>query len=184
MLTEGDTYDVDGDDGVEGKCMTQDAPSFTEALSQITDNVKDNEYMVVICTFAQGSAQHGDWRQEISKACAENPKVIDASTLTQNTVVGDVLGKVIVMVNTYTAGEVANSKCLFYNMGMTLNQGEFTSQQYYQVPLQSNNITNTGITIYGTHAQITTDGNSYNDNDRGYVPSLSERRGKVQNILD
>lgn len=180
----GDTYDVDGDDGVEGKCMTQDAPSFTEALSQITDNVKDNEYMVVICTFAQGSAQHGDWRQEISKACAENPKVIDASTLTQNTVVGDVLGKVIVMVNTYTAGEVANSKCLFYNMGMTLNQGEFTSQQYYQVPLQSNNITNTGITIYGTHAQITTDGNSYNDNDRGYVPSLSERRGKVQNILD
>ena len=50
----------------------------------------------------------------------------------------------------------------------------------YQVPLQSNNITNTGITIYGTHAQITTDGNSYNDNDRGYVPSLIERRGKVQ----
>ena len=54
----------------------------------------------------------------------------------------------------------------------------------YQVPLQSNNITNTGITIYGTHAQITTDGNSYNDNDRGYVPSLIERRGKVQNILN
>ena len=180
----GSTYNVDGDDGVGGKCMTQDAPSFTEALSQITDNVKDNEYMVVICTFAQGSTIHGDWRQEISKACAANPKVIDARTLTQNTVVGDVLGHVIVMVNTFTEGEVADSKCLFYNMGMTLNQGEFTSQPYYQVPLQSNNITNTGITIYGTHAQITTDGNSYNDNDRGYVPSLSERQGKVQNILD
>lgn len=190
----GSTYNVDGDDGVEGKCMTQDAPSFTEALSQITDNVKDNEYMVVICTFAQGSAQHGDWRQEISKACAENPKVIDASTLTQNTVVGDVLGHVIVMVNTYTAGEVANSKCLFYNMGMTLNQSEFTSQDYYKVPLQSDNITNTGITIYGTHAQITTDGNEgYNDggdpddpnyDGRGYVPTLDERKTKVQNILD
>lgn len=180
----GSTADVDGDDGVEGKCMTDDAPSFEDALTQITDNVKDDEYMVVICTFAQGSAQHSDWRKAISDACAKNDKVIDASTLTQNTVVADVLGYVIVIVNTYTQGEVADSKCLYFNMGMTLNQSEFTGNPYYQVPLTARNVTNTGVMIYGTHAQITTENNSYNDTDRGYVPSLAERWGKVQNILN
>lgn len=177
----GTTHDING-----GKCTDDSALSFADALKQITNKVEDDEYMVVICTFAQGSTQNNkyDWRQAISDACDNNEKVINASTLTQNTVVGDVLGHVIVMVNTYTTGEVANSKCLFYNMGMTLDQGKFTSQPYYQVPLQSDNITNTGITIYGTHAQITTDKDSYNDDERGYVPSLSDRQDKVQNILD
>lgn len=180
----GGTYDVDGDDGVNSKCMTQDAPSFVDALKQITDEVKDDEYMVVICTFAQGSTKHGDWRQEISDACANNEKVIDASTLTPNTVVGDVLGKVIVMVNTFTTGEVADSKCLYFNMGMTLNEAEFTSQPYYQVPIQSDCINPTGITLYGTHAQITTTGNSYYNDERGYVPSIEDRKVKIQNIWD
>ena len=180
----GDTHNVDGDDGVEGKCMTQDAPSFVEALGQITDNVKEDEYMVVICTFAQGSTKHGDWRQEISDACANNEKVIDASTLGPNTVVGDVLGKVIVMVNTFTEGEVADSKCLYFNMGMTLIQSEFTSQPYYQIPILSDCIDPTNITLYGTHAQITTDGNSYYNDERGYVPSIEDRKVKIQNIWD
>ena len=178
----GNTYNVDGDDGVNLKCMTQDAPSFVEALGQITDNVKEDEYMVVICTFAQGSTKHGDWRQEISNACANNEKVIDASTLGPNTVVGDVLGKVIVMVNTFTEGEVADSKCLYFNMGMTLIQNEFTSQPYYQIPILSDCIDPTNITLYGTHAQITTTGNSYYNDERGYVPSIEDRKVKIQNI--
>ena len=164
--------------------MTTDAPSFADALKQITDQCKDEEYMVVICTFAQGSAVYGDWRKAISDACAANDKVKDANKLSENSVVADVLGKVIVIVNTYTEGEVSESPCFYFNMGMTLNQGEFTGQDYYEVPMLKNNIANSGITIYGTHAQITTDGDSYNDDDRGYVPSLSEREGKAQNILD
>lgn len=178
----GGTYNVEGDDGANLKCMTQDAPSFTDALEQITNNVKEDEYMVVICTFAQGSTKHGDWRQEISNACANNEKVIDASTLGPNTVVGDVLGKVIVMVNTYTTGEVADSKCLYFNMGMTLDQTEFTSQPYYQIPILSDCIDPTNITLYGTHAQITTTGNSYYNDERGYVPSIEDRKVKIQNI--
>ena len=178
----GDTYNVVGDNGERLKCMTQDAPSFTDALGQITDNVKEDEYMVVICTFAQGSTKHGDWRQEISNACANNEKVIDASTLGPNTVVGDVLGKVIVMVNTFTEGEVADSKCLYFNMGMTLIQSDFTSQPYYQIPILSDCIAPTNITLYGTHAQITTTGNSYYNEERGYVPSIEDRKVKIQNI--
>ncbi len=164
--------------------MDTNAPSFADALKQITDEVKDDEYMVVICTFAQGSAVHDDWRKAISDACAANDKVKDARELSENSVVADVLGKVIVIVNTYTEGEVSESPCFYFNMGMTLNQGEFTGQDYYKVPMLKNNITNSGITIYGTHAQITTDKNSYNDDDRGYVPSLTEREGKAQNILN
>ena len=178
----GGTYDVDGDDGANLKCMTQDAPSFVDALGQITNNVKEDEYMVVICTFAQGSTKHGDWRQEISNACANNEKVIDASTLGPNTVVGDVLGKVIVMVNTFTEGEVADSKCLYFNMGMTLIQSDFTSQPYYQIPILSDCIAPTNITLYGTHAQITTTDNSYYNEERGYVPSIEDRKVKIQNI--
>lgn len=175
----GDTYNVDG-----GKCMTQAAPTFVDALKQITDNVKDDEYMVVICTFAQGSTVHGNWRKEISDACANNDRVINASTLNENSVVGDVLGKVIVIINTYTEGKVADSKCLFFNMGMTLTQAEFTDNKYYQRPLMYNNITNSGITMYGTHAQICSRDNGYTDDDRGYAPSFSEREEKVNNILE
>lgn len=164
--------------------MTTDAPSFADALKQITDQCKDEEYMVVICTFAQGSAVYGDWRKAISDACKANDKVKDANDLSENSVVADVLGKVIVIVNTYTEGEVSESPCFYFNMGMTLNQGEFTGQDYYEVPMLKNNISTSGITIYGTHAQITTDGNSYNDDNRGYVPSLTEREGKAQNILN
>ena len=168
------------------KYMNSNATTFSNALKQVTDIVKDEEYMVVICTFAQGSLQAldgSDWRQYISNACANNDKVINANELSENSVVGDVLGKVIVIVNTYTPGAVNDSKCFYFNMGMTLNSEDF-GEEYYKVPLLKNNSTESGITIYGTHAQITTDGNSYNDNDRGYVPSLTEREGKAQNILN
>lgn len=184
----GDTYDVTGDDGIEGKCMNG-SPTFESALTQITDEVKDDEYMVVMCTFAQGSTQHGDWRQAISDVCANNDKVIMASELTENTVVGDVLGRVIVIVNTFTKGEVKGSKCLFFDMGMTLKESDWSDlnnpDKYYKAPLTWYNSIESGITIYGTHAQITTDGdNGYTDEDRGYVPSFNQREQMITNILN
>ena len=173
-----------GDDN--NKYLNSNAPSFANALEQITKNVKYDEYMVVMCTFAQGSVQTGDWRQAISDACANNDKVIEASSLNPNTVVGDVLGKVIVIVNTFTPGEVANSKCLFFNMGITLVENEFMNNDYYKSPLQWYNITNSGLTMYGTHAQATTNSTTdsgENDSSRGYMPSFYDREDKVQNIL-
>ena len=184
----GATYDVTGDDGIEGKCMNG-SPTFESALTQITDEVKDDEYMVVMCTFAQGSTQHGDWRQVISDVCANNDKVIMASELTANTVVGDVLGRVIVIVNTFTKGEVKGSKCLFFNMGMTLDESDWSDlnnpDKYYKAPLTWYNSIESGIKIYGTHAQITTDENGYNDQTgRGYVPSFAQREQMITNILN
>ena len=171
-----------------GKVMTNSAPTFEETLSEITKHVQLEEYMVVICTFAQDSYDYnrdnGGWEQRISEICANNSAVIDARDLDQNTVVKDVLGKVIVIVNTENSVSIANSKCLFMNMGMTLNRAEFTGYPYYQRSLTDGNNVPSGIEVYGTHAQLSTDRNQgYTSSSRGYIPSLTERKEKGQNIL-
>ena len=106
--------------------------------------------------------------------------------MNENTVVGDVLGKVIVIVNTYTEGEVVNSKCMFFNMSLLLDENEFKNYSYYKKPLYWYNITESGITMYGTHAQATNDFDSqgsYDSDRKSYVPTLDERKTKLQNIL-
>lgn len=145
--------------------------------------------MVVICTFAQGSADHnranGGWEKEISDICAKKGKLVfDAKQLNQNTVVKDVLGSVIVIVNTENSVSIPDSKCLFMNMGMTLDQAEFTNNSYYQKSLTYGNNGLSGIDVYGTHAQLTARGNQGENTDRGYAPSLAERRLKGENILN
>ena len=179
-----DNYEVDG----ARYLRSDDNPmTFETALGQVVSNVKNDEYMVVMCTFAQGSVVTGDWRKEISDACDKYPgKIVEASSLNENTVVGDVLGKVIVIVNTYTPGEVTNSKCMFFNMSLLLDENEFMNNPYYEKPLYWYNTTNSGITMYGTHAQATIDysdqGETISDR-QSYVPSLAERKTKLQNIL-
>lgn len=177
-----DTYTIDG-----LNCVRDDqATTFETALKTITDQVKDDEYMVLICTFAQGSYNYGNgqWRQAISDACANNSTVFDGRNITPETVVGDVLGKVIVIVNTYTPGAISGSKCLFMDMGITLDEQEFTGSNYFEKPLQYENTTNSGITMYGTHAQITSPENyDASSDERGYAPTLNERETKLNNIL-
>lgn len=172
----------------EGRYLRSDdnPMTFETALGQVVSNVKSDEYMVVMCTFAQGSAIYGDWRKEISDACEKyQGKIVEASSLNENTVVGDVLGKVIVIVNTYTPGEVTNSKCMFFNMSLLLDENDFKNNPYYEKPLYWYNTINSGITMYGTHAQATyVDRDGEYDSDRqSYVPSLTERKTKLQNIL-
>lgn len=175
-----------------GKVMTN-STTFEATLSEITKpfqdpNKEDDEFMVVICTFAQGSydynRENGGWEKQISEICAKNDYVIDAKKLNQNSVVKDVLGKVIVIVNTENSVSIPDSKCLFMNMGMTLDQAEFTNNSYYQKSLTYGNNGLSGIDVYGTHAQLTARGNQGENTDRGYAPSLAERRLKGENILN
>lgn len=163
------------------------ATTFEEALYTLTKQVKYNEYMVLICTFAQGSYNYksGYWRQAISDVCDNNDKVYDGRYLTPETVVGQVLGKVIVIVNTNTSGAISGSKCLFMDMGITLDEEEFTGSNYFEKPLQYENITNSGITVYGTHAQISSNNENGEDTgDRGFAPSLGQRQEKLNAILN
>lgn len=180
----GSTYDVMGDNGERLKCMTQDAPTFASALTEITSKVQEDEYMVVYCTFAQGSTVYGDWRAEIAKACANNESVIDARTLDANSTVADVLGRVIVIVSTYTEGGV-QSKTFFTDMRNELDE-EYAKTDYLVRPLTYNNNTSSGISLYATYAQITNNGNGATGTtgDRGYEPTLTERQTKCENLLN
>lgn len=147
---------------------------------------------MVFCTFAQNSYEktEGEWMKAISDVCAKNKKVIDASKISANTVVGDVLGKVIVIVNcekdpsTITNLPHGSSKCLFTYTPITLNEGNFHSLQWCTGKIV-NSATPT-LEMYSSQAQTmaTLDATSgFTDDDRGYCPTLAERIEKSQNIL-
>ena len=193
----GDTY-YEGALNTGNQFMQEDATiTFAEALNEITQNIynedgtKKDEYMVVYCTFAQGSGQPTDgrnWRNEIATACANNLDVVDAHTLTANSTVADMLGRVIVIVSTKYENEEVQSKTLFANLQNELDENEFTTSKYFVRNLTFNNTTNSGIQLYATYAQITADRNGVNvsgelDN-RGYGPTLDERQTKCDNLLD
>lgn len=193
------TADAGNTTNVSGKKVMTDAnnPAFEENLSEITGNVKSDEYMVLICTFAQDSyiADGNNWIEYISNACEKNSDVYDAKLLSPNTLVGDVLGKVIVIVN--TEGEQTelpeNSKCLFVNMPMTMSANDFSGVlDERESPIhkaKGTDVVETDISIYHTHAQTTKNqdaaytGNGQNG-DRGYVPSKGQRITEINNILD
>lgn len=192
-----------GDDG--NRYMNPYATSFEDALDQIVNSLSENtdEYMVVVCTFAQGSANYvydtnADgtnkvWIHKISEICNQSKydgKIVDGSTLTPNTVVGDVLGKIIIIVNTYTEATINDSKCLYMDVRMELDQNEFKNYSYLTRNLNYWDTLNgtSGIKVYATHAQLTvndqTTTNGNEDSGRGYEPTLLERKNKVEAILN
>lgn len=174
--------------------------TFAAALTQITNSAQADEYMVVICSFAQSSAQHNGpngWIEAISSICSSNSVVYDAKQLTKDTLVGDVLGKVIVIIN--SEGELASvpsgSKCLFVNMPMTLSSDDFSGILNDRIgainkgTANSSTATVSDISMYHTHAQLTKNqdgaytGRGQNG-DRGYVPSKGQRMTEINNILN
>lgn len=175
------------------------APSFESVLEKITECIQPDEYMVVICTFAQGSGNYeyettSDgtkkvWIHKISEICNLDKfkdKVIEASQLNENSTVADALGRVIVMVNTYTDTPVSGSKCFFMNIPISQNSDRFQGDNFYKEYLKYNNDTQSGIQVYGTHAQQTaydSDGPSGGDNN-DYVPTISQRKDMAGKILE
>lgn len=178
-----------------GKVMQDGNITFATVLNCITSQVKSNEYMMVFCTFAQNSYEktEGEWMKAISDECAKDPNVIDASKISANTVVGDVLGKVIVIVNcekdpsTIKNLPHGSSKCLFTYTPITLNEGNFHSPTF---PYYSGDIVNSAtptLKMYSSQAQTMatlTATSGFTDDDRGYCPTLDERMEKSQNILN
>lgn len=179
----------------DGRVMNTGATTFTDALADIVSNVKDDEYMVLICTFAQGSAtrESTSWMQAISDACNKKDiteKIYDASSITPKTVIGDVLGNVIVVVCLEDAIEAgtnlpSESKCLFAHAPLTLTSDMFNGTTPYQsVPLLYSSKKNSGITLFCTQAQICGNESSTTSTERGYGPSISERKNIGENILN
>lgn len=198
IADDGDTYSVS-----DGKYIKESGTTFASALAEVVNEVKDDEYMVVVCTFAQGSVNYiygnnYNWIHKISEICNMNnyvyngktidfsKKVITATSLNSHSTVADVLGKVVVIVNTFTTTPVDNSKCFFMNIPISQDEKVFTSGNYYKVHLSYNNQTKSDITMYGTHAQRTNydSEGSESSNADGYIPTLSQRKAMVTEILD
>lgn len=177
-----------------GNLMKKSATStFAEHLKSITDELKPDEYMVVFCTFAQNS-YNGDrcpstWFEAVSNACDSNEKVYDASSISPNTLVGDVLNKVIVIVNLESSVSnntlPANSKCLFTYVPMQLPENYYSETTNHVDALYNGTQTQTGISMYTSHSQISTTGtSSVNCGDRGYSHPLTNRDALVTSFWD
>lgn len=184
---EGRTYDMSG-----GKVMQDDNVTFETVLNTITSQVQPDEYMMVFCTFAQDSHEEtkNGWLQAISDVCASNSKIVDGRTISANSVVGDVLDRVIVIVNCpkdpKDIGNLPqNSKCLFTYTPITLDK-----TNYQNLPYATGTIKNCGdpaLTMYSSQAQTMARLNSdkgYDSYNRGYCPTLLERQTKSENILN
>lgn len=186
---DGRTYDMS-----DGKVMKDDNVTFETVLNSITSHVQLKEYMIVFCTFAQDSHEEkkNGWLKAISDVCASNSKVVDGRTISANSVVGDVLGKVIVIVNCQDDPNKIenlpqNSKCLFTYTPITLDK-----TRYKDLPYATGKIKNCGVpalTMYSSQAQtmakLDINGNNgYDSYNRGYCPTLLERQTKSQNILN
>lgn len=177
--------------GSSDKYMTDsNCPTFSEALKSITDSKKSDEYMVILCTFAQNSGipSGRTWYNDVSTACTENTDVIDASTITPATTLGDVLGKVVVIVN--MEGEItpanlpADSKCFFVNAPLTLSESMFANANSYNKGAMYAKQASTSFTMYNTQAQICGNTQSTSSSNRGYGPSLTQRKTVAGGILD
>lgn len=173
------------------KYMPKDNISFATVLKCITDHVKSNEYMMVFCTFAQKSYEEteGGWMKAISDACAKDPNVIEASKISANTVVGDVLGKVIVIVNCAKDPQTiqnllpTGSKCLFTYTPLELDKTQYTNPDFLYYTGAIANCADASLNMFSAQAQIMASPmdatKGYTVSGRGYAPAWEERRKKT-----
>ena len=179
--------------GADGRVNGTSAKTFASCLEDVVGKVRKDEYMIVFCTFAQDSYS-GDncpstWYAAISAVCNDNDQVYDASTLTKNTLVGDVLGHVIVIVNLDSSVSAntlpGNSKCLFTYVPMNLPENHYATTTSHIDGLYYGTGEGSGISMYTSHAQISTTGTSAVDcGDRGYSFPFTNRDNLVKSFWD
>lgn len=197
VANSGDAYNYK-----DKKLMNKDNMPFADALEYIAYHVRPKEYMVVFCTLAHNSyeEQEGGWMQVVSDVCATDKRIIDARTISANTVVGDVLGKVIVIVNCAKDPQTIDnlptgSKCLFTYTPLELNESRYKDNKNY--PWCTGVIANSAgesLNMYSAQAQIMACSGKpdysinatagYTVSGRGYAPTLVERQQKTENILN
>lgn len=183
-----------------------DTPLVEDIISQLVSYIKTTpeEYMVLVCSFAQSSINHegsnGYWYGEISAICnkdAYKDYIVDATKIDSNTLVGDVLGKILVIVNmqesiSNTTTLPSGSRCMFTYMPSELESTRFDSSSN-ETLLKNNSdnlwysgttATTSGLTMYNNQAQITSSTGSGISHDRGYAPSVTERSAVLNGILN
>lgn len=193
LWTSGDKY-MRGDD----------TPLVEDIISQLVGYIKNTpeEYMVLVCSFAQESIEHNGtngWIKEISTICSKDEYkdyVVNAQNVTPNTLVGDVLGKIVVLIassekitdtTTPSSTLAENSRCFFSYMPQELQSTQFgeNSSNMDELWFTTTTTNDSGITLYNSHAQITSStGSAITDHNRGYVPSINQRTAVLNRILN
>lgn len=183
---------------------------FEDVLKEIVGYIKINteEYIVLLCSFAQESINYqstnGYWYEEINAICSKDDYasyILDAKTISENTLVGDAIGKILVIVNmtstiTKDTKLPENSKCLFTYLPSELTADHFNGIDDNQDKLWKSvtttaeggsKITTTlesGINMYNNQSQITSNAESgITTDNRGYAPTLTERTAVLNKIL-
>ena len=192
-ITSGDKY-------MQGS----DTPLVEDIIDQLVGYIKETpaEYMVLVCTFAQESIQHNGangWIQAITEICQKDEYkdfILPASAVTPDTLVGDAIGKIVVLIGaseeitsaTSPSSTLAESSdCLFSYLPMELKSTMFGENADNEDQLWYTTTTttkDTGITLYNSHAQMTSStGEAITDHNRGYVPSETERDAVLEKIV-
>lgn len=182
-------------------------PLVEDIIKQLVGYIKTTpqEYMVLVCSFAQESVNYegdnGYWYGEISAICNKtdySEYIVDGSKVNVNTLVGDVLGKILVIVNMQDAISAetelpSNSKCVFVNIPSELPSSRFESLTDATTVIANNSdelwasetsTAYTGIMMYDSQAQITSSTGTGISHNRGYAPSVDERTKVLNTILD
>lgn len=201
----GDSSKLRGVDSDNNRVVLGGAKKFEELLDQVVSKLSPDEYMVLVCTFAQDSYDYegtnGRWYGEISAICAQDKyenTLVDAKGISSNTLVGDVLGRLLVIVNmpeeiNSETALPADSRCLFTFMPLMLSASHFDGTDDNQDKLWISNIVDdkakakdSGIIVYNTHAQATANRDTPYDtgtSNRGYAPTIAQRQNICNNIL-
>lgn len=182
--------------------------SVLSCLQTIAGQVQPQEYLVVICTFAQNSAVPADgslWTKAISDACNDESvkdKIADASQITSETLVGQVLNKIIVIVNTEDAEPAAiegGSKCFFVSAPMRLKKEMFDpTVSYGKQELHKGDGTHSDLTLFTSHCQVefvkhggisgsfysSQGGDDFTKYNRGYLPTPDKRLAQLNMIME
>ena len=182
-------------------------PLVEDIISQLVGYIKETpqEYMVLVCTFAQESVQHNGangWIKAISDICNKEEYIdyiLPASAVTPDTLVGDAIGKIVVLIGaseeitstTSPSSTLAeNSDCFFSYLPMELKSKMFVATENQPIDNEdqlwytTTTTNDTGITLYNSHAQLTSStGEAITDHNRGYVPSVTERDAVLNKIL-
>ncbi|MCF0173608.1 MAG: fimbrillin family protein, partial [Bacteroidales bacterium] len=165
--------------------------SCEDMLDVIISQLNPDEYMVLVCTFAQGGTYDNPaypWYKMLGDILAK-PKyaetVIDGRLIDDKTVVGQVRGKVIVMacVQNSPIMDTPDARFVYAHAPLAGNTESYFGSTINTTPLKMGNNYSNGITLAFTHGQRTyqtTPGTSGSD----YVPSIPQRTAMAGLILD
>lgn len=188
-----------------GKFASNGSPKVEASLDQIASYISQNpgEFVVVFCSYAQGSSSDplgGDnikWIKDINTICNQqkyNNVICDGTSITPNTTINEVLGKIIVVINTELSigtgdgetnpADLPQGKMLYTYIANELEKDiHFPASGFRNNDIYSSSSSSSSIKFATTQAQVSSNQTTGIDGDRGYYPILSERDTIMNRIL-